>query len=436
MVPGTLIRHYLTAFDDVRRVAEREKIPAAKLQPILDSIGAGDTPPEQMPERLRMFVEGARARASEPAPPSNDGPDIDAAIDAARDKLRGLDAAGARDLLQARIDEEERTRRQRLLPLLRERAAVERLAFDHEAAKATLSRITELDPDAVWDWISLGDLWVTTGSLAAALDAYGKGEAAARRIGEERDLSASHNKTGDVKVSQGDLPGALAAYSAAMAIIARLASHDPANSGWQRDLSVSHDRIGNVKVSQGDLPGALAAYSEAMAISERLAARDPANSEWQRDLSISHDSIGDVKVSQGDLPGALAAYSAAMAIRERLASRDPANSQWQRDLSVSHDGIGDVKVSQGDLPGALVAYSEAMAISERLVSRDPANSQWQRDVIVSCVKMASVAPDQARGLLMRALDVAQDLVRSGRLAPVDAWMPAELERRLAALPEG
>ena len=58
VVPGTLIRHYLNAFDEVRRVAEREKIPAAKLQPILDSIGAGDTPPEQMAERLRVFVVG------------------------------------------------------------------------------------------------------------------------------------------------------------------------------------------------------------------------------------------------------------------------------------------------------------------------------------------------------------------------------------------
>jgi tetratricopeptide (TPR) repeat protein len=321
-------------------VAEREKIPASQLQPILESIGAGDTPTEQMAERLRLFVEGARARASEPAPLSNDGADIDAAIDAARDKLRRLDAAGARDLLRARIDEEGQTRRRRLLPLLRERAAVERLAFDHEAAKATFAQITELDPDAVWDWISLGDLWVTTGSLAAALGAYGKAEAAARRIGDER------------------------------------------------DLSVSHDRIGNVKLSQGDLPGALAAYTASTAIAERLAARDPANSDWQRDLSVSHNRIGDVKVSQGDLPGALA------------------------------------------------AYTEDMAIAERLAARDPDNSDWQRDLIVSRAKVARVAPEQARRLLTRALDIVRELARSGRLAPADAWMPEDLEQRLAALPNG
>ena len=47
-----------------------------------------------------------RARADEPVPQSNDGSDIDATIGASRDKLRALDTQGARELLQAKIDEE------------------------------------------------------------------------------------------------------------------------------------------------------------------------------------------------------------------------------------------------------------------------------------------------------------------------------------------
>ena len=212
VVPGTVVRRYLDVLISVRRVAERENIPAAQLQPILDAIGAAGTPTAEIPTRLRAFVEAARARAVEPVPSSNEGADIDAAIGAARDKLRDLDAAGARSLLQAKLDEEEQDRRRRRLPLLRERAAIERLAFDHEAAKATLAEITQLDPDDAWSWIALGDLWVTTGLLAAALDAFGKAEAAARRHGNERDLSVSHEKIGNLLVAQGDGTGALAAY--------------------------------------------------------------------------------------------------------------------------------------------------------------------------------------------------------------------------------
>ena len=138
MVPGTIIRRYLEALAAVRRVAERDHVPAVRLYAILDAIGAGDTPPDQMAERLHQFVTAARARGEEQVQPSNDGADIDAVIGAAREKLGTFDVAGARGVLQAKIDEEEEARRARLLPLLKERAVMERLAFDHSAAQTSL----------------------------------------------------------------------------------------------------------------------------------------------------------------------------------------------------------------------------------------------------------------------------------------------------------
>ena len=74
-----------------------------------------------------------------------------------------------------------------------------------------------------------------------------------------------------MKVVQGDLPGALDAYTAAMDIAKSLAEADKDNAGWQRDLSVSLNRIADVKVDQGDLTGALNAYSAAMDIAKTLA---------------------------------------------------------------------------------------------------------------------------------------------------------------------
>ena len=56
-----------------------------------------------------------------------------------------------------------------------------------------------------------------------------------------------------------------------------------------------------MRVAQGDLPGALSAYEAALAIAERLAAADPGNANWQRDLAVSHNKLGDVRVAQGDL---------------------------------------------------------------------------------------------------------------------------------------
>ena len=44
-----------------------------------------------------------------------------------------------------------------------------------------------------------------------------------------------------------------------------------------------------MRVRQGNLPEALKAYQAGLAIAERLARADPGNAEWQRDLSVSQN---------------------------------------------------------------------------------------------------------------------------------------------------
>jgi predicted Zn-dependent protease len=220
------------------------------LQPLLDNLQALGVPVAEIPELPRRYIDDAHARAVEPVQPSNDGSDIEAAISASRDKLRVLDVLGARDVLQAKIIDEEQARLRRLVPLLKERAWVERLAFDYDAAKSTLGELTTLAPDDVWTWIDLGDLSRTTGSLDDAARAYRNAEAAAHRGGSERDLSVSHDRIGDVLVAQGDRNGALKAYQAGLAIREALARRDPANTEWQRDLIVSCVKISEIDPAQ------------------------------------------------------------------------------------------------------------------------------------------------------------------------------------------
>ncbi len=291
VVPATTIRAFVTRLA-ARPVAADKGLDPATLQPILDAIGARDLPIAEVPVRLQQFIDEARAHAAEPVRPFNDSPDAAAAIRAARDKLSRLDTPGALDELQAKIAEVQTSW---IVPLLKERAAVERLAFDYEAAKASLAEITRLTPRDVWAWIDFGDLWRITGSLGSAADAYRRAEMAARHTGDERDLSVSHDRIGDVLVAQGDRAGALAAYRAALDIAEALARRDPGNAGWQRDLSVSQNKIGDVLVAQGDRAGALAAYRAGLDIREALARRDPGNADWQRDLVVSC-----VKMSESD----------------------------------------------------------------------------------------------------------------------------------------
>ena len=178
-------------------------------------------------------------------------------------------------------------------------------------------------------------------------------------------------------------------------------------------------------MSQGDGPGALAAYQTGLTIAENLAKRDSSNTQWQRDLIVSKAKIGDVLMSQGDGAGALAAYQAGLTTAENLAKRDPSNTEWQRDLSVSHNKMGDVLVSQGDGAGALAAYQAGLTIREGLAKRDPANTQWQVDVAVSCAKLGSLelllSIQERHNYLTKGLKLLTTLKQAGRLHANQDW---------------
>jgi hypothetical protein len=156
VVPGTTIRAHLVRLTAVA-TARGQHLDVTDLQRVLDKLGAQDVPLAEIPGRIMQFIEAARARGAEKVPASNEGADIDAVIGAARRKLSGLDTAAARSLLADKIAEEEEARRQRLVPLLEEKAAIETLSYDYESAKATLKQLLALAPTL----FGAGSTWAT-----------------------------------------------------------------------------------------------------------------------------------------------------------------------------------------------------------------------------------------------------------------------------------
>ena len=167
------------------------------------------------------------------------------------------------------------------------------------------------------------------------------------RPGWRRETSSLFNKQGDVRLAQGDLAGALAAFQASMDLRKALAESDPSNAGWQRDLSVSHEKVGNVRHAQGDLAGALAAFQASMDVAKALAESDPSNAGWQRDLSFSFTRLAEVCERQGERALAMEHAEKSLLIDERLAALDPTNATWQRDVKVSRAMLTRLKAAGG-----------------------------------------------------------------------------------------
>jgi tetratricopeptide (TPR) repeat protein len=358
----------------VKATAEAKGVAEAPLREVLKRLGETEVAEAEIPERLAKAADELLRLRADLARLSNDRPEI-AAIRARASALidnGDFDAARAalnEGRMAARAFRAEASRTE--AGFLADEARVDRLQLNYDAACAKFAEAACLDPDNVWLWIELGDLWTTRGSLAEAEKAFVGARDAAVRGGADRDLSVAYNRIGDVHLDQGDLAGALKSFSDSLAIRDRLAQSDPGNAGWQYDLGISNERIGDVQVAQGDLAGALKSYRAKFAIIDGLAQSDPGNAGWQRDLSVSYNKTGDVQVAQGDLAGALTSYRNSLAIRDRLAKSDPGNAGWRHGLSVSYDRVGDVQVAQGDLAGALTSYNDSLTIRDRLAKSDP-----------------------------------------------------------------
>ena len=364
-------------------LAEERGVAPEVLTPLFEKMGLVGLSVAEMREKAPAAIKALIALSERGVEPSSEGADIDSTIKASRAKLAGLDIAAAQSILDQKIAEEERARKQRLVPLFVEKANIERLSFDYEGAKSALQELLKLDMDRVQSWVDLGDVWTTIGDLDEASKAFQMAIAAARRKGNELDLSKSLNRFGNIQVGLGDLEAALKSYSESLSIIEKLLQSDQNNTELRRDMSVSHNKIGNVRIAQGDLRGALSSYSSSLAIAEGLVKSDPSNMEWQHDLSVSYDNIGDVQLKQGNHEEALNAYSRSLVISEKLARAEPNNAKWQHDLSVSYNKLGSIQIRQDDLKGALKSYSDSLAITERLARSDPGNARWQRDLSIS-----------------------------------------------------
>lgn len=188
---------------------------------------------------------------------------------------------------------------------------------------------------------------------------------------------------GDRLVTQGDLPGASAAFRESLEIAEELALTEPRNAQLVHDLQVVHERLGSVSYDQGDEVGALSSFRKALSLG-------PGFPETKYDLSSLHEHIGLVLLEQGDLEGALTEYQASLGVRQRFAEANAGDQSLQRDLALSHGNVGDALLKLRRLPEAEAAYRDSIRVLEGLNREVPGNRGWQRDLSAGLARLAHV----------------------------------------------
>jgi tetratricopeptide (TPR) repeat protein len=276
--------------------------------------------------------------------------------------------------------------------------------------------------------VRVGEVRVAQGDLPGGLAAFRAALAIFARLGDRADLAGAHEKIGAILGQQGDLPDALAAFQDSAALRREVVAASPEVPAHRGNLASALGRVGNALAAQGDLSGALASYRESLALLEAVVAAGAPTPAQERNLAAGHNKIGDVLAAQQDLAGALAEYRAGLAIVERLAAAAPDDMRLQRDLGVAIDNVAGIRAAQGDLAGALGDYRAGLAIAERISAHDPENAEWRRDLSISQVAVADLLREQRDLAGARTLFRAAHAIRAELAAadPSDAQAQREL----------
>jgi len=202
------------------------------------------------------------------------------------------------------------------------------------------------------------------------------------------DLAGTHVVLGEVKLIQGDLPGALRNLHEALAILERDIVVKAHSASWIRGAkSMAWARIGMAHHTMGDSIAAIDGYERSLAMVDAVA-----------DSSLSERDSLSVLTTEVKLAEALAgrgqfarAVEVARSLLGRARARGPriaANLEWQYRVAAAQIYLAVGLVGVGDLENALVANREATAIFERLLDRDADNTMWRLDMALNYLYMS------------------------------------------------
>ncbi len=206
--------------------------------------------------------------------------------------------------------------------------------------------------------------------------------------------SQALSQIGQVRMAQGDLTAAVAAFQESQLLAYDLARRDTV-SEWQKWLGEAHFWIGYTHYLRGELDSALTEFEPYLDISQRLVELDPRNPDSQLELGYAHSNIGSVREAQGDLAGALESFRYTLNVKERLVALDTTNMEWLLTMAHSRNTIGRAHERLGRLDSAEIHYRADLAIKARLVAHDTGNMVWRQYLVPALSYRAQI--EELRG---------------------------------------
>ncbi|TAN08716.1 MAG: toll/interleukin-1 receptor domain-containing protein [Rhodanobacteraceae bacterium] len=223
-------------------------------------------------------------------------------------------------------------------------------------------------------------------------------------------------KIGTVRMDQGQLPGALAAYRASIQVSSQLAAAAPLDVTRQVAYSRTLAYIGMTYWKQGDLAAAQHEFESAQQVLRHFQGHAHADPRVLSQLEYLSNNIGHVLEARGQLASAAKAYRSALDSSEKLVAAQPQNTDWKSELGGAHNNLGKLALIDGDLATAIAQYAADEKIESALSAGNPRdNYQNETTLTVRAIlgRTLALAGDDQAGLrhLGQAVQMAEKLVQ-------------------------
>jgi eukaryotic-like serine/threonine-protein kinase len=224
-------------------------------------------------------------------------------------------------------------------------------------------------------------------------------------------------KIGSVRLDQGNLPGAMDSYQAALNLSGHLAEAAPADAARQIAYARLWSFIGMTYWYQSDLDAALRNFESARNILQRTQASASNNLSLKSELWSTENNIGHVQEARSQPEAAAATYRDALALARELVAANPENTDWMTNLGDSHNNLGKLALQRGDLAQAVAEYRADDTIETRLSAADLKNNAQRENMLrVRAIlgRTLALTGDVDTGVrdLQQAVDIASQLVQN------------------------
>jgi len=227
---------------------------------------------------------------------------------------------------------------------------------------------------------------------------------------------------GQIAQTRGDLDGARARYSEAMAGTAEMVRRAPDDPQRLFDHAQNVFWVGEIARQRGLLDKAEAAALEYKNLAYRMTAVGGQDVRWRMETQYADANLGIVYLARRRFPEASRQFEVALTTIERVAAADPRNRDYQQNFSTSLAWLADARRSEGKLDEAIAQRERQVALLDRLVARN-------RDV---AYLQQSIVAEQALGRLFASKGQVKPALEHLRraVAKAEALIPTEPDNML------